>query len=317
MEISITLEAMMGMDWALWKRSAALVERLGFAGLYRSDHFIVSEEANLDSLEAFVSLAHLATHTNRVHFGTLVAPFSFRDPVMMARQAMQIDDLSGGRMILGVGTGWSEAEHTMFGYELGDVKTRLDRLEEGLQVVSSLLRSTEPVTFEGKFYRLKNARLLPRPAQPTRLLVGGNGPKRTLPLVARYADVWNCQVASLEVFKERSALLDELLVKEGRKAGDVKRTVMVPILTWGDPEGLKRQMDWARSSFFGDQPDEVILGWLRESMSGIVGEPEQVVEQMRAYQQAGVDEFILQWFTVADLESLEFMAQAILPHFAE
>jgi alkanesulfonate monooxygenase SsuD/methylene tetrahydromethanopterin reductase-like flavin-dependent oxidoreductase (luciferase family) len=317
MEISITLEAMMGMDWDLWKRSAALVERLGFAGLFRSDHFLGDSTGELDSLEAFVSLAYLASHTQWVHFGTLVAPFSFRDPVMLARQAMQIDDLSGGRMVLGVGTGWSEGEHTMFGYELGDVKTRLDRLEEGLQVVSSLMRRAEPVTFEGKFYRLKNARLEPRPKTPTRILVGGNGPKRTLPLVARYADVWNCQVASAEVFKERSALLDELLIKEGRQPGDVKRTVMVPVLTWDSPAGLKRQMDWARRLFFGDKPDEAILGELRDYWSAIVGEPEQVVEQMRAYQQAGVEEFILQWFTIADTESLEVMAEAVLPHFAE
>ena len=162
MEISITIEGF-GLSWDRWKNLASHIEACGFAGVYKSDHFNIPQPPYDDHLEAFVSLAYLASHIPRVHFGTLVSPVSFRDPVMMVRQAMAIDDLSGGRMILGVGTGWMEQEHLMFGYDLGTIKERLDRFEEGLEVTTQLIRSDEPVTFVGQYFQLREAILLPRP----------------------------------------------------------------------------------------------------------------------------------------------------------
>ena len=152
MDISIMIEGQEGVNWARWRRLAAEVEQLGFAGLFRSDHFTNAGPPDKDSLEMIVSLAYLASQTSRIHFGPCVAPLSFRDPVMLARQAAAIDDLSGGRMILGVGAGWQAREHALFGYELGDVPTRMDRFEEGLEVISRLLRSDKPVSYTGRFY---------------------------------------------------------------------------------------------------------------------------------------------------------------------
>ena len=145
MKISVTIEGMTGLTWPRWKRLTNAIEQLGFAAPVRSDHYTLTAPPDLDSLEMVVSLTYLATHSQRVHFGSLVAPLSFRDPIMLARQAMAIDDLSGGRMILGVGAGWLEREHTMFGYNLGDVSTRLTRCEEGLEVITRLIRSGDPV----------------------------------------------------------------------------------------------------------------------------------------------------------------------------
>jgi alkanesulfonate monooxygenase SsuD/methylene tetrahydromethanopterin reductase-like flavin-dependent oxidoreductase (luciferase family) len=189
--VSISVEGMFGLTWPLWKRISADVEQLGFDGLFRSDHFTLPVPVNLDSLELIVSLCYLAEHTDRVHFGSLVAPLSFRDPVMLARQSLAIDDLSGGRMVLGVGAGWEEREHTMFGYELGDITTRFGRFAEGLEVVARLLRSHDPVSYSGKFFKLEEAILLPRRQDVggPPIMVGGSGPKRTLPLAARYADI--------------------------------------------------------------------------------------------------------------------------------
>src|SRR6266568_3069844 len=116
--LAISVEAMMGLTWPLWKRLVAEVEQLSFAGLFRSDHFTLPLPVDPDALELIVTLSYLADHTQRVHFGPLVAPLSFRDPVMLTRQATALDDLSGGRMILGVGAGWMEREHAMFGYDL-------------------------------------------------------------------------------------------------------------------------------------------------------------------------------------------------------
>jgi alkanesulfonate monooxygenase SsuD/methylene tetrahydromethanopterin reductase-like flavin-dependent oxidoreductase (luciferase family) len=313
MELSVTVESPAGLNWPRWKRLVTEVEALGFAGLFMSDHITPVIPVEADTLELTVALTYLAQQSQRVHFGSLVSPLSFRDPVFLARQVMAIDDLSNGRMILGVGAGWAEREHTMFGYDLGDVSTRLDRLAEGLAVISQLIRSDDPVTFSGKFYRLQEARLLPRPQRATPIMVGGNGPKRTLPLVARYADIWNCH-ASAELFSERSALLDDLLQAGGRQPGEVKRTLMLPVMCWRDQADLTRRMDLLRSGFpgFAPQSTEDILAFFR---TGILGTPDEVIAGLSAYAAAGVEEFIVQWFGVADIEGLAVLADQVLPHF--
>jgi alkanesulfonate monooxygenase SsuD/methylene tetrahydromethanopterin reductase-like flavin-dependent oxidoreductase (luciferase family) len=144
-------------------------------------------------------------------------------------------------MILGIGAGWVDLEHTMFGFALGDIATRLARLEEALHVISSLLRSEEPVSYRGRFYRLQEALLGPRPLSPhsPKLLLGGHGPRRTLPLVARFADIWNCPPPSVEQFQAASSLLDNLLRKAGRQPADVKRTALVPVLCGRSPAELR------------------------------------------------------------------------------
>src|SRR5262245_9536331 len=114
--IAIMIEGQMGLNWPRWKRLVAEVEALGFAGLFRSDHFTNPRPPDQDALEPLISLAYLADRSERLLFGPLVSPVSFRDPVMLARQALAIDDLSGGRLVLGIGAGWQEREHTNFGY---------------------------------------------------------------------------------------------------------------------------------------------------------------------------------------------------------
>jgi len=316
MKLAIQIEGMLGLTWERWKRLVREIERMGFAGVFRSDHFTMDAPPDLDSLEALVSLTYLANHSETIHFGTLVAPLSFRDPMMLARQAMALDDLSGGRMILGVGAGWLEREHTMFGYHLGDVTTRMDRLAEGLEVITQLIRSEEPVTFEGRFYQLREAHLLPRPRRPTPVLVGGMGPKRTLPLVARYADIWNGVWASVELFTERSDLLDELIRTEGRQPGEVKRTVMLPALCWRNGDEREQRIRAVRSTpHLAAMPRDEMLDWLRNS-SAILGTPEQAIEQIQAYATAGAEEIMLQWFGVDDVEGLQVIADYVLPHVA-
>jgi len=315
MKISISIEAMLGMTWPLWKQMVPELESMGFATIFRSDHFPLGVPGVTDALELITSLTYLAEHTSRVDFGSMVAPISVRDPVMLARQAMSLNDLSGGRMILGVGSGWQEAEHTTFGYKLGSLKTRFDRLAEGLEVITGLVRSPQPVDFEGKFYTLQQARLLPRPQQPTRILVGGSGPKRTLPLVARFADLWNC-MSSVAAFRDLSARLDQLLVNEGRQPGDVKRTVMIPIIVWRTQQEFDQMMDMLRlKPFFSGASNEEVAK-RNAAMNGIMGTPEQVIEGMQAYADAGVDEFIIQWSNLTDWNGLEILAKNVLPHYA-
>jgi F420-dependent oxidoreductase-like protein len=317
MKLAVSIGGMFGLTWPRWKRLVSEIEQMGFAGLFRSDHFTLPGPPDLDSLELMVSLTYLASQSQRLHFGSLVAPLSFRDPIFLARQAMAVDDLSGGRMILGVGAGWIEREHMMYGYKLGDVSTRLDRLEEGLEVITRLIRSDEPVTFDGRFYQLREAHLLPRPQRATPILVGGNGPKRTLPLVARYADIWNCQVASPEEFKERSALLDDLLYAEGRQPNDVKRTMFLSLICWRDQNDLERRMNLLRVNVpqFANMSTQELLEFMRTSMAGILGTPENVNQQLSKYASAGVEEMIVSWLGLDDIEGLEIIAEHVLPHF--
>src|SRR5438093_9459687 len=180
--LSVQIEIGDGLTWERWKRIVSLVDRLGYRGLYICDHFYAGD-GYPDSIEINLAFAYLATQSARLEFGSLVAPVSFRDPRFLVRQAMHLDNLSGGRMILGVGAGWMEREHNAFGYELGDKRTRMDRLAEALDVMSLLNRNQEPVSFQGKFYRLDEAKILPRAARPggVRIMVGGSGPKRTMP----------------------------------------------------------------------------------------------------------------------------------------
>ena len=312
--ISLMIEGQHGLNWSRWRRIVSEVEDLGFAGLYRSDHFLNSQPPDLDSLEMIVSLAYAADHTRRVSFGPLVAPLSFRDPSLLARQAAALDDLSGGRMILGMGAGWQEREHVAFGHPLGDLDTRTRRFAEGLEVVTRLLRSDEPVTFEGQFFQLRAAILLPRPQRPggPRILIGGTGPKRTLPLVARFADVWNGVFISPADYKERQATLNDLLRSTGRQPRDVRRTVMCGSYFARDEAELDRLLAFRaqRPELAGKSLAEV--GDALAERGVLVGTPEGIRQRILAYVDAGAEEVMVQWLDLDDIEHLRAFAKEVV-----
>lgn len=314
--ISLMIEGQNGLTWPRWKRLVGEVEDLGFAGMFRSDHFTNAEPPDKDSLEMIVSLTYLADHTQRIHLGPLVSPVSFRNPMLLVRQAAALDDLSDGRMILGLGAGWQEREHRLFGFHLGDISTRLARLEEGLEVITRLLKSDEPVIYAGKFYQLREATLLPRPQRRggPRILVGGSGIKRTLPFVARYADIWNAAFLSPEEFRRRSALLDTLLIEAGRQPSAVKRTLMKGLFFGRDTAELRRRLSshFKNPDLAGRPLDEVVQILITRDHE-IVGTPDSVLEQIQAYTAAGVEELMLQWFDLDDIDGLRAFAKTVLP----
>jgi alkanesulfonate monooxygenase SsuD/methylene tetrahydromethanopterin reductase-like flavin-dependent oxidoreductase (luciferase family) len=261
-----------------------------------------------------VALTWLADHTERVRFGPMVSPLSLRDPVMLARQAAALDDLSGGRMVLGLGAGWMEDEHVMFGYPLGDVPTRMARFEEGLQVVSGLLRSAEPSSFDGAFFQLREAVLSgPRRASGPPIMIGGAGPRRTLPLVARHAEVWNAQVVTPAELGDRSALLDALLVQAGRHPAAVRRTMNMWVICGRTPEELADRVQPFRVfPEYADLPLDALLTELR-TWPAIIGSPDEVVEQIRAYGAAGITELSVQWPGLDDIQGLQMLASEVMP----
>ena len=314
--ISLMIEGQNGLTWDHWKRLVTTAEDLGFDGLFRSDHFTNSRPPDKDSLEMIVSLAYTAGNSQRIHFGSLVAPLSFRDPTLLARQASALDDLSSGRMILGVGAGWQEREHSLFGHDLGDIPTRMARFEEGLEVITRLLRSDEPVTFEGHFFHLRGATLLPRPQRlgGPPILIGGNGPKRTLPLVARYATIWNAIMLAPDAFRDTSATLDRLLLEAGRQPGDVARTVMLGSYFGRDEQALERKLSWRHDHpELTDKPLDEVVDIVHTTRHVLVGTPDQIIVQLRAYIAAGAQEIMVQWLDLDDMDGLHAFATSVLP----
>jgi F420-dependent oxidoreductase-like protein len=303
LEIAIMIEGQNGLNWPRWQKIVRLVEELGFVGLFRSDHFTNSNPPDLDSLELWTSLTWLAANTERIEFGPLVTPFSFRHPAFTARMASAVDDLSNGRLVLGLGAGWQEREHHLFGFDLLDPDARFDRFEEGVQVVTRLLQSDEPVHFEGRYYQVRGATLLPRPQRPggPRILIGGNGEKRTLSYVARYGNEWNCVTLSPQDFAALNQRLDALLKEAGREPESVRRSMMTGCVFGKDDQALQKKFT-AR----GRTADQL------RQRGVVAGNAQEVNEQLRELEQAGLQRIMLQWLDLDDLEGLNALAKAVL-----
>ncbi len=308
-EVAIMIEGQDGLTWPRWQQIARLVEEAGFAGLYRSDHYTNANPPDKESLELWVSLTWLAGHTSRIEFGPLVSPLSFRHPTLTARMAAAVDDLSGGRLTLGLGAGWQEREHTNYGWDLLTPEARFRRFEEGLQVITSLLNNDTPLDLNGEYYHLQDAILLPRPSRPggPPILIGGNGYKYTLPLAARYTQEWNAVYLTAEEFASRNAKLDELLAANQRDPGSVKRSMMVGCEFGRDDKEVKR----LAADRTGGKRDARHLA----KKGVIIGTANQVVEQLGRLAEAGVHRVMLQWLALDDLERLEALADQVLPQY--
>ncbi|MEW6650551.1 MAG: TIGR03560 family F420-dependent LLM class oxidoreductase [Chloroflexota bacterium] len=305
MELAIMVEGQNGLNWARWKRIVQAVEELGFAGLYRSDHFTNANPPDIDSLELWTSLTWLADHTHRIEFGPLVTPFSFRHPALTARMAAAVDDLSSGRLVLGVGAGWQEREHSLFGFDLFSLPERFRRFEEGLAVLHGLLRSDQPFTFEGRFYQIRGARVLPASQRGSRLpvLVGGNGMRQTLPLAAKYADEWNAIFLPPEGFAALNRRLDHLIWQAGRSPSDVRRSMMTGLVFGKDQPAFEARLHARSGGMWGAEE--------LKQRGLVVGTPCEVIEQIERLSAAGAQRLMLQWLDLDDLAGLEDLARLV------
>ena len=296
------VEGQEGVGWERWRRLARAVDDLGYAGLYRSDHFPNRETGPYrDSLELWASLTWLAQNTSRIEFGPLVSPVSFRHPVITAWQTSTVDNLAGGRLRLGLGAGWNEWEHGTFGFDVLDTDRRFARFEEGLAVVTRLLRKDEPVSFDGEFYHLRDALLRPRSPRPggTPVVVGGNGLRKTLPLAARYADEWNAVFLKEEAFRDLNSRLDGLVREAGRTPEQVRRTLMTRVVFGRTEADVDRKLD-------GD--------WRHHLPAAVLaGTTDEIVERLGRLSEVGVQRVMLQWLEVDDIDALEAMASSVLP----
>ena len=303
LELAIMIEGQNGVTWSRWQKIVRLVEELGFVGLFRSDHFTNGSPPDIESLDLWPSLTWLAGNTERIEFGPLVTPFSFRQPVHTARTASAVDDLSNGRLVLGLGAGWNKREHHLFGFDLLEPDARFDRFQEGMEVVTRLLQSNQPVTFEGKYYQLRGATLLPRPRRPggPRILIGGNGIKRTLSYVVRYASEWNCVSLAPGDLARLNQRLDVMLREAGREPQSVRRSMMTGCVFGKDEAALNRKI-----GMYGKTLEEIQQG------GTVAGSLSAIQEQLQALEQAGLQRIMLQWLDLDDLESLEVLGKGLL-----
>ncbi len=310
MDIAIMIEGQNGLNWPRWKNIVRTVEESGFAGLYRSDHYTNANPPDKDSLELWTSLTWLADNSERIQFGPLVTPVSFRHPTMTARMASAVNDLSKGRLQLGIGAGWQEREHNLFGWDLLEVKERFKRFEDGIKVITKLLHSDEPTTYDGKYYHLKDAVMLPRPQYNNGppIIIGGNGPNLTLPLVAQYADEWNSIYLPVTKFQKLNTRLNELIQQIGREPNEIRRSMMLGFEFDLSKEKLEQKVKERTKGKLS--PVELHERGL------IVGTPEMVLPQLQAYAEAGIDRLMLQWLNLDDLQSLIDFSKEVLPEYS-
>jgi probable F420-dependent oxidoreductase len=304
-------------------RYAELAESLGFFQLWVSDHFWLDLEryggaGRQGTPECWTMLSALATRTSRVRLGTLVMAVGFRPPTLLAKMAATLDQLADGRLDLGLGAGWNEAEFTENGLPFPRPGERLAMLEEALQVLRTLLNDAgAPASFRGRFFRAEQAPVVPGPVQRPRppLWVGGKG-DRLLGVVARAADGWNlCWSVTPEDYRERLTVLAAACERADRPPGDVRRSLGLSTLLGRDADDLVER--WRRLQAW--TPGGILDGVeLRDwAASRLVGTPDEVVTQLRNWEERGVEQVICSYaglpFSVFEDEQLDLTAEGVLP----
>lgn len=315
MDLGVMIEGQEGLTWDRWRRIMRATEDLGFESLWRSDHFFsLSGPHDRPALETFLSFILVATETSRIRFGPLVSSATFRHPSLVARMAAQIDVLSGGRFILGMGAGWNVPEHEAFGIPFPAVRERMDRLEESIRVVRALWADGS-ANVEGRYYSLKDALCEPKPLQrPMPLLIGGSGEKRTLKLVAQYADEWNGVGLTVESYLAKRAVLEQHCATVGRDPSTIRHSQMTGFIigkTDADQRAHLARIVETLPALGRNDPGEVIQGM--KGRGWLVGTPDEVVQEIGRRQEAGLSRMMLQHQAQEDFATLELIASDVLP----
>jgi probable F420-dependent oxidoreductase len=303
---------------------AGLAESVGFFEVWVSDHFWVDLEryggppGRMGTPECWTTLAALATRTSTVRLGTLVLAVGFRPPTLLAKMAATLDQLAGGRLDLGLGAGWNQAEHEENGLPFPPPGERLAMLEEALGVLRALLTDAgTPGSFAGRFYRAEDAPVRPAPAQRPRppLWVGGMG-DRLLGVVARAADGWNmCWSVTPEAYEERLRALRAACGRAGRPVDEVRRSLGLTTLLGRDADDLVARWRRLQAWMPGGALDGVELrDW---AAPRLVGTPDQVLEQLRGWEARGVEQVVCSFagvpFSVFEDEQLDLAGELLLP----
>jgi F420-dependent oxidoreductase-like protein len=298
MRVCLMIEGQEDVTWEDWRALARTAESAGFEALFRSDHYLsVQGRHERGSLDAWSTINALAAITDSIRLGTMVSPASFRHPSVLAKSVVTADHVSGGRVELGLGAGWLEAEHRAYGFPFHDTRTRMDVLEEQLQVIRGQW-GDEPFSFDGEHYEIENLDARPKPVQRPGppIVIGGSGGPRSLRLAAAYADEYNTVFPSAGFCRELREKLDRRL----------PLSVMTGVLVGADTAEydarVKALEEWNGDAGISD-------AW-------ITGTTDDAVAQLRELADAGVERVMLQNLLHRDLDHVELIGREIIPAVA-
>jgi len=294
----------------VWKEA----EALGFDTLWLNDHLLPSVgPSDGPNLESWTLLAAMAVSTSRVKIGAMVTNNTFRYPAVLAKMATTIDHLSHGRLILGIGAGWFEREHQAYGIPFPSVKDRTGQLAEALEVITKLWSAGPTVSFKGQYYTLVNAPFMPKPVQQPHppIMIGGSGEKRVLPLVARYAQMWNIPSMTPEEIAAKSKILERDCRKIHRNCAEIERSVLTPLFIKADPTEVQPLLEIIAKQ------NKVSIEQARKTI--LVGDPAAIRQQLQAYIDVGVTHFIINLRRpgLYDREGVRMFAKEVMPAFRD
>lgn len=305
MRFSLMTEPQLGgtydqlLDLALW------AEAEGMVSFARSDHYYSSREPRPDATDAFATLAGLARDTTTVRLCVLVSPLTFRHPAVIAKTAATIDQMAGGRLDLGVGTGWMDLEHDVFGLPFPEWSERFERLTEALPYLRAAFEDSHAAV-QGTHYSI-DAEVRPQPSG-TRIIVGGTGPTRTPTLAGTFADEYNHLAGQPHELTPKIEVLRRAALKAGRDPDAIEVTVMGPIMTGRDEADFRDRLG-AAAAERDVEPDALLERWTNAGIPA--GAPEQVAEKLAALERIGVNRYYLQWLDLDDRDGLEMTWGAV------
>ncbi|PRZ08336.1 F420-dependent oxidoreductase-like protein [Isoptericola sp. CG 20/1183] len=303
LDLRIFTEPQQGASYDTQLAVAQATERLGFSAFFRSDHYLAMGGDGLPGpTDSWTTLAGIARETTTVRLGTLVSSATFRHPGVLAIQVAQVDQMSGGRVELGLGTGWFGAEHAAYGIPFPD--KRFGLLEEQLEILTGLWGTPvgETFDFSGTHYTLTDSPALPKPTQEQiPVIVGGGGPRRTPALAARFASEYNQAFPELDTIGPRIGVINQALTAAGRSPESLTQSVALVVAVGADEAEFTR-----RAAAIGREPAE-----LREH--GIAGTVTEAVDRLASLRDQGVERVYLQVLDQQDLDHLDLIAREVAP----
>ncbi len=307
MDLRIFTEPQQGADYGRLLAVARATEELGFDAFFRSDHYLkMGDGSGLPGpTDAWVTLAGLAVQTSRIRLGTLMSPVTFRYPGPLAISVAQVDQMSGGRVELGLGTGWFDAEHAAYGLPFPPTAERFGMLEEQLAIITGLWAAPpdKPFSFTGRYYQVSDSPGLPKPVQRPHppILIGGTGKARTPRLTARYAAEYNVPFVSVEDTGAAFDRVRKACRAAGRDPGSLVYSAAHTVICGRDDAEVRRRAE--------------AVGWDPAGLRsrGLTGSPAEVVDQVGRFAALGASRMYLQVLDLHDLDQLELLAAEVLP----
>jgi F420-dependent oxidoreductase-like protein len=305
MDLRIFTEPQQGATYGDLLRVAQLSEQLGFSAFFRSDHYLRMGDS--DGLpgptDAWVTLAALGRETSTIRLGTLVTSATFRRPGPLAITVAQADEMSGGRIELGLGAGWYAEEHAAYAIDFPPLGERFEMLEEQLAIITGMWRADGPFDFSGQHYQVVQSPGLPKPVQPSLpIIIGGGGPKRTPRLAATYGAEFNTPFVPLEFFGTQRDRVRTACDTIGRDPDSLVYSGALVVCCGSDEAEFSR-----RAAAIGREPAEL-------RVNGACGTPAEVVETLHRWGAAGAQRIYLQVLDLADLDHLRLIAAEVMPH---